>query len=140
MLMKSQEAATEQDLFHGTIAVPPEQLYQNEHGFDFRLASRRARWGAGSYFTPCASYSDRYAYRIPGTVNKRVLIAKVLIGVSCLLPEDNTVTKPPPKPGPADTPSPPPAAKQNGRNVMMRRIIVVRTTGDDTPLLGIPGD
>jgi len=98
MLMKSQEAATEQDLFHGTRAVPPEQLDQNEHGFDFRLASRRARWGAGSYFTPCASYSDRYAYRIPGTVNKQVLITKVLIGVSCLWPEDNTVTKPPPKP------------------------------------------
>jgi len=43
-------------------------------------------------------------------------------------------------PGPADAPSPPPAAKQNGRNVMMRRILVIRTTGDDTPLLGIPGD
>ena len=63
MLLKNPEAATEQE-FHGTRALPPDQLYRSEHGFDFCLSSPRARWSAGSYFTPCARYSDAYAYRI----------------------------------------------------------------------------
>lgn len=35
MLLKNPEAATEQELFHGARALPPDQLYRSEHGLTF---------------------------------------------------------------------------------------------------------
>ena len=101
MLLKSPESAAEQDLFHGTSATPPDQLYQSEHGFDFRLSSLSARWGTESYFTTCAKYSDKYAYRIPDTTHKQLLLVKVLTGQSCTWPQERALIRPPPKPADA---------------------------------------
>jgi len=98
MLLKSPGSATEQQLFHGTRFTTPEDLYRSEYGFDFRLASRNARWGVGTYFTSSAAYSDRYSFKIPDTSHKQILIAKVLTGQSCPWPQQRTLTKPPPKP------------------------------------------
>lgn len=98
MFLKNPESAVEKDLFHGTSVVPPDQVYLSEHGFDFRLSSRKARWGTGTYFTTCAKYSDKYSHKIPGTTRKQLLLAKVLTGQSCVRPQERTLTRPPPKP------------------------------------------
>lgn len=98
MLLKSPEAATERELFHGTRATPPNQVYQSECGFDFRLASPTARWGAGMYFASSAMYSHAFAYSIPNTSHRQMILAKVLTGASCTLPPDNRLRRPPPKP------------------------------------------
>ena len=50
-----------------------------------------------------ARYSDKYAYKIPGTEHILLLVAMVLTGVSCPWPADRTLTKPPPKPANATT-------------------------------------
>ena len=79
MHLKCAASAQEKDLFHGTSITPPVEVYQSEHGFDFRLA-HKSLWGSGSYFTPCVKYSDKYAYKTPGSTRKKLLLAKVLIG------------------------------------------------------------
>lgn len=98
MFLKNPESAAKKDLFHGTSTVPPAQLYQSEYGFDFRLSSRKAKWGSGSYFSSCAKYSNKYAHRIPDTMHKQLLLANVLTGQSCMWPQDRTLSRPPPKP------------------------------------------
>ena len=77
---------------------PPNQLYQSECGFDFRLSSPTARWGAGTYFAASAMYSHAYAYTVPNTSHQQMILAKVLTGASCTLPPDGTLKRPPPKP------------------------------------------
>lgn len=98
MLLKGPDAAVEMDLFHGTSSTPPNQVYLSEYGFDFRLSSSTARWGAGAYFASTVSYSNKYAYAVPHTQHRQVILAKVLTGASCTWPHDRTLTKPPPKP------------------------------------------
>ena len=98
MLLKGLESATGKTLFHGTTSTPPDQIYGSEHGFDFRVASPTALWGTGVYFATTARYSHAYAYTVPGTGHKQLIVAKVLTGVSCDWPQDTTLTRPPPKP------------------------------------------
>ncbi len=98
MLLKSPQAATEMQLFHGTRSTSPDQIYHSEYGFDFRLSSSTALWGSGAYFASSARYSNEYAYAIPGTDHRQVILAQVLTGDSCSWPEDRTLTRPPPKP------------------------------------------
>ena len=97
MLLKSPESVAEQQLFHGTRAITPEDLYRSEYGFDFRFASPNARWGAGTYFTSSAG-ADRYSYKIPDTSHKQVLT-----GQSCPWPQQKTLIQPPPQPAVAST-------------------------------------
>ena len=96
MRLKCAESAQEKDLFHGTSITPPVEVYQSEHGFDFRLAHMSRCWGTGSYFTPSAKYADKYAHKVPGSTHKQLLLAKVLTGQTCLWPQEPTLRRPPP--------------------------------------------
>jgi len=88
-------------LFHGTSKTRPEQIYNGQDGFDPKFASD-GLWGRGTYFATSASYSDWYAFEVPGTNLKQVFYAAVLVGDSISLPQDKSRKMPPPKPGPSD--------------------------------------
>lgn len=49
-------------LFHGTKENPPENIYNNEMGFDIKYASK-GMWGRAIYFAYNAKYSDGYAHK-----------------------------------------------------------------------------
>ena len=47
---------TELQLFHGTRATNPVEIYKSEDGFDMRF-SRQGSWGMGSYFAHKSKFS-----------------------------------------------------------------------------------
>ena len=84
-------------LFHGTRDTAPEQVYNSEHGFDFRYGGN-GMWGSGAYFAEDASYSvNGYAHTLPDG-NRQILLARVLTGDSVELQPTYSLRKPPAKP------------------------------------------
>ncbi len=84
--LKRTVAATEVELFHGTRSRKPEEVYRSEDEFDFRLSSLNALC-TGTYFTASTKYSDNYSYQMPSNNEKQLLLAKVLVGESCMWPK-----------------------------------------------------
>ena len=60
MIRENNRSVNEKELFHGTRANDPAQIY--EEGFDMRL-SAGGKWGRANYFTVSAGYADRFAHR-----------------------------------------------------------------------------
>jgi hypothetical protein len=59
----------EKFLYHGTRATDPKLIVEGEEGFDLRYA-KDGMWGQAVYFAVNSSYSNDYAYTIPGTNDK----------------------------------------------------------------------
>ena len=85
----------EKTLFHGTRNTDPKEIYEGDDSFDMRL-SRDGMWGKGNYFAANASYSDGYAYHQRQGNLKKLLLARVLTGISYFSPPQK-FTKPPPR-------------------------------------------
>lgn len=89
-------------LFHGTRTTPPQLVYNGQEGFDYKF-SDGGLWGRGTYFATSAVYSHAYATQLPdGT--RQILLAKVLVGDSILVPQDSTIKMAPAKPSKSGAP------------------------------------
>ena len=90
----------EKELFHGTSANDPQQVYNGEEGFDMRFCTK-GMWGRGSYFAASAMYSHQYAYTPRGNYpggSRQMFLARVNIGETHECPPDCTLTMPPARP------------------------------------------
>ena len=88
--------AGEKLLFHGTRQNDPQVIYSGDVGFDVRR-SNVGKWGKGIYFAVNASYSHQYQHSkdVIGHSLHKMLIAKVLTGLTCESPPNSTLTVPP---------------------------------------------
>ncbi|CAF1528054.1 unnamed protein product [Adineta steineri] len=69
----------EMELFHGTRATLPSEIYNGECGFDLSYCTS-GLWGLGTYFAMNASYScQSYSYGLTGG-KRQVFLAQVLTG------------------------------------------------------------
>jgi len=84
----------ERILFHGTRQTDPKEIYEGESSFDMRH-SRDGLWGKGNYFAVNASLANGYAHQVHSV--KKLLLARVLTGISYFSPP-KTFLKPPPLP------------------------------------------
>jgi len=86
----------EMELFHGTRATLPSEVYNGEYGFDMTY-STSGMWGIGTYFAQNASYScTSYAYSLPNG-KRQVFFAQVLTGDVHDCPSDGSLRRPPKK-------------------------------------------
>ena len=86
----------EMELFHGTRATLPSEIYNGEYGFDMTY-STSGLWGIGTYFAQNASYScSSYAYALPNG-QRQVFLAQVLTGEAYDCPSDGSLRRPPKK-------------------------------------------
>jgi hypothetical protein len=65
-----------------------------------RFGREGCMWGRACYFADKASYSAAYSYQ-KGDGQRQFFLAEVLIGDHVQLPQQNTLIKPPNKPGTA---------------------------------------
>jgi len=98
---RNRDEINEKYLFHGTSLVDPHKIAASEHGIDFRYSNSSKKalmWGQGSYFAENFSYSNMYAYKIPGDCTKKVMLVSVLTGYSISFGNTKCtdLTKPPP--------------------------------------------
>ena len=86
----------EKHLFHGTRQTDPEEIYSGDAGFDVGH-SAVGLWGPGIYFAVNASYSHTYAHvkDVLGYSVSKMLVAKVLTGLSCASPRNRELRFPP---------------------------------------------
>ncbi|CAF1286160.1 unnamed protein product [Adineta steineri] len=69
----------EMELFHGTRATLPSEIYNGEYGFDMSYCTS-GLWGLGTYFAMNASYScQSYSYALADG-KRQVFLAQVLTG------------------------------------------------------------
>ncbi|CAF0740399.1 unnamed protein product [Adineta steineri] len=69
----------EMELFHGTRATLPSEIYNGEYGFDMSYCTS-GLWGLGTYFAMSASYScQSYSYGLADG-KRQVFLAQVLTG------------------------------------------------------------
>ncbi|CAM4972324.1 unnamed protein product [Rotaria socialis] len=88
----------EMELFHGTRAAPPKEIYNGEYGFDMTFCTS-GLWGLGTYFAMNASYScQSYSYQLPNG-KRQVFLAQVLTGdvFDYKGKNDQTLRRPPKK-------------------------------------------
>ncbi|TNV84921.1 hypothetical protein FGO68_gene14987 [Halteria grandinella] len=87
-------------LFHGTSGTEPEKIYLSEEGFDMRF-SKQGFWGQANYFAVNSSYSNSFAYQPQNGLRRKrqMFLARVIVGQSITLPQDNTLRMPPLIPG-----------------------------------------
>lgn len=86
----------EMELFHGTRAAPPSEIYHGEYGFDLTY-STSGLWGIGTYFAKNASYScGSYSYHLPNG-KRQVFLAQVLTGDVYDCKSDPKLRRPPKK-------------------------------------------
>lgn len=87
-LIEKPDLEIEMELFHGTRATPPSEIYSGDCGFDMRFCTS-GLWGRGSYFARNASYScQNYSSKLDDT-KRQVFLAHVLIGESYDYKEQN---------------------------------------------------
>ena len=85
----------EMELFHGTRSNDPKSICD---WFDMRF-SAQGTWGQANYFAVNASYSNRYAHKLPDkSGNNQILLIKVLIGDRSSCGSDKHFRMPPEKP------------------------------------------
>ncbi|CAF2647099.1 unnamed protein product [Rotaria sp. Silwood2] len=86
----------EMELFHGTRATLPSEIYNGEYGFDMTY-STSGMWGIGTYFAKNASYScNGYDYKLPNG-KRQVFLAQVLTGDVHDCKSDPSLRRPPKK-------------------------------------------
>ena len=87
----------EMELFHGTRATLPSEVYNGEYGFDMTYCTS-GLWGVGTYFAMNASYScSNYSYQLPNG-KRQVFLAQVLTGeVSDYKDKNDQTLRRPPK-------------------------------------------
>lgn len=87
-------------LFHGTRSTPVECICQSEDGLDMRF-SAKGMWGQGNYFAVDASYSNHFAYKLPGG-DRLIFLCLVQTGRAAEVPPDGRLRRPPVRipPGP----------------------------------------
>ena len=86
----------EKHLFHGTRETDPIAIYGGDAGFDVGH-SRVGLWGPGNYFAVNASYSHSYAHvkDVLGYSVSKMLVAKVLTGLTWASPPNSELRFPP---------------------------------------------
>ncbi|EFC42255.1 poly ADP-ribose polymerase family, member 14-like protein [Naegleria gruberi] len=87
-------------LFHGTRSTDPSIIYDGHEGFDMRF-SNTGMWGIGCYFAVNASYSNGYAFPVPGTNYRKFFLAEVLTGDFHSCSSNSNIRIPPLKPNSA---------------------------------------
>lgn len=114
--------ANEMELFHGSRGNDPQDIIEDEDGFDMRC-SRGGMWGAANYFAVNASYSHSYSHPVSTAYSqplsrysffrstysssymaereRQMFLAKVLVGESyeTVGSSNSALKKPPFKPG-----------------------------------------
>jgi O-acetyl-ADP-ribose deacetylase (regulator of RNase III) len=87
----------EMELFHGTRAALPSEIYNGEYGFDMTYCTS-GLWGIGTYFAVNAAYScQNYSYQLPNG-KRQVFFAQVLTGdVSDYQNKNDQTLRRPPK-------------------------------------------
>jgi hypothetical protein len=86
----------EMELFHGTRATTPKEVYNGEYGFDMTF-STSGMWGIGTYFAKNASYScSGYQYQLSNGKHQ-VFLAQVLTGDVYDCKSDPSLRRPPKK-------------------------------------------
>jgi len=86
-----------QTLFHGTKTTDPKIIWNSDEGFDSRCANT-GMWGVGIYFAETAAYSHSYSHDNDDG-DHQIFYADVLVGQSVTLKSDQSLKKPPTKPG-----------------------------------------
>ncbi|CAF0810911.1 unnamed protein product [Adineta steineri] len=86
----------EMELFHGTKATPPSEIYNGEFGFDMTF-STSGMWGIGTYFAKNASYSCNSYYSELPDGKRQVFLAQVLTGDVYNCKSDSTMRRAPKK-------------------------------------------
>ena len=81
-------------LFHGSSSIHPDSIINDPSGFNMQCA-HGGLWGQGIYFATNSSYAHRYAFK---DTNGRqcMFAASVFVGNSKELPQNRTITGPPP--------------------------------------------
>jgi len=94
----------EEELFHGTRKLNPQDLIKDEAGWRVQYANEDCLWGKGSYFAVNSSYSHTYAYQSQSPPSYQMLVADVLIGKfkDFGATSDRTLKKPPALPNELD--------------------------------------
>jgi len=92
------DADLTKELWHGTSGTSPETVALSAFGTERAYSSDRCMWGAGNYFSTTTSYSNNYAYKIPGTNSRQMVLFEVLTGLVFDSPPNNGLKKPPPLP------------------------------------------
>ena len=81
-------------LFHGSSSIHPDSIIKDHSGFNMQCA-HGGLWGQGIYFATNSSYAHRYAFK---DTNGRqcMFAASVFVGNSKELPQNRSITGPPP--------------------------------------------
>ncbi|KAI6660974.1 Sacsin-like [Oopsacas minuta] len=87
-------------LFHGSSKTDPNIIIKDSTGFNMKFADR-GLWGHGIYFAFSSSYAHRYCFNI-AKERHCIFAASVLIGNSKQLPQNRSLTGPPPMPNGRD--------------------------------------
>jgi hypothetical protein len=71
-------------MYHGTSATPPNFVFSGEEGFNMNFSSG-GMWGIAVYFAKNSSYSNGYSYAVPGTGERQMFQATVIVGKAAVL-------------------------------------------------------
>ena len=91
------DADLTKELWHGTSGTSPETVALSAFGTERAYSSDRCMWGAGNYFSTTTSFVNNYsyAYKVPGTNSRQMVLFEVLAGLVFDSPADNSLKKPP---------------------------------------------
>ena len=81
-------------MFHGTGNVPPNEIYSCSEGIDFRYAAE-GMWGRASYFCDDVRMANYFAYNVPNSNLKQILMLRLLAGRTIELEADPALLLPP---------------------------------------------
>ena len=72
----------EMSVYHGTSDTEPRHIYTGIEGLDFRLA-REGLTGRGNYFSREILLANEYAYKVPRSNYRQIILFKILTGKIC---------------------------------------------------------
>ena len=88
------ETPNERTLSHGTRKENPETIISSRDGVDFRL-SNQGVWGFSTYLAEDVRLSNIYAYEVPNSNLKSILLVQALLGNVVHLKENESLILPP---------------------------------------------
>ena len=88
------QEANELSVYHGTSSTDPKLVYTGIEGLDFRFAGE-GLWGRGSYFAKDVLLANNYAYEVPHSNFRQIILFKILAGRIVDLQMDKALTMPP---------------------------------------------
>ena len=89
-----EQEPNELTVYHGTSETDPSLIYTGTEGLDFRL-SGEGFWDRGNYFAGEVNMANRFAYKVPKSNFRQIIIFKILTGKTIKLDVDKTLTMPP---------------------------------------------